>query len=156
MCALANENGLFNQEPRSLQPPQVRRLRTGKTLFTENQVTVDVTEQPRGFCISSQVIFSLDDVGFTDNQCEVSSTEVFFLLNAFLLGGSVREADNRLSETWLRARFSSWSIGLMNTTTDNQTTHCMRANALPNMLLFKDNLSLINAFCPGECDKGIQ
>lgn len=153
-CALAKKNGLFDQG--ALQPPLVRRLSTGKTLFTENQVTLNVTDQPTGFCISSQVIFSLDDVGFTDNQCEVSTTAVFFLLNAFLLGGSVREADNRLSETWLRTKLSSWSIGLMNTTTDNQTTHCIKANALPNTLLLKDNLFLIHAFCPGECEKLIQ
>lgn len=153
-CALAKKNGLFDQG--SLQPPLVRRLSTGKTLFTENQVTLNVTDQPTGFCISSQVIFSLDDVGFTDNQCEVSTTAVFFLLNAFLLGGSVRESDNRLSETWLRTKLSSWSIGLMNTTTDNQTTHCIKANALPNTLLLKDNLFLIHAFCPGECEKLIQ
>lgn len=64
----------------------------------------------------------------------------------------MRVADNRLSETWLRAWFSGWSIGGMNTTTDNQATHCLRAQVLlPNMRIFKDNLSFVEAFCPGVC-----
>jgi hypothetical protein len=152
-CRIAKIFGLINPEqPPSLWPPIVRNWATGKVLFTENQVTLDVSEQPFGICISSTLIFTLDDLGLTDNQCEVTSTAVFFAVNALLFGGSLREADNRFSETWMHALFSTFSIGGMNTTTDNQSTHCMRANALlPGMLVFKDNLALVSAFCPNEC-----
>ena len=152
-CQLAKLFGLINPEqPPSFWPPIVRNWATGKVLFTENQVTLDVIEQPLAFCLSSVLIFSLDDLGMTDNQCEVTSTAVFFGVNALLFGGSVREADNRFSETWLHAFFSTLSLGGMNTTTDNQSTHCLRANAfLPNMLLFKDNRAFITAFCRDEC-----
>jgi hypothetical protein len=127
-------------------------LTTGKTLFVENQVTLEVPEAPLGFGISSIVVFSLDDVGFADNQCEITSTNVFFYIDALIAGGSVRVADNRLSETWLRTGFSAVSIGGMNTTTDNQSTHCMVAiPLLPNMRVFTDNLFLIQAFCPDAC-----
>ncbi len=154
-CAMAEQLGLVNPgPPPSLWPPIVRDWATGKVLFTENQVTLDVIEQPLGFGLSSILVFSLDDVGMTDNQCEVTTTQVFFGVNAFVFGGSVREADNRFSETWLRASFSAFSLGAMNTTTDNQSTHCLRAEStLPGMLVFRDNLALITAFCPQACSR---
>ena len=152
-CTLAKLLGLINPEqPPSFWPPIVSRWATGKVLFTENQVTLDVVEQPFGICLTSMLIFSLDDLAMTDNQCEVTSTAVFFWVNALLVGGSVREADNRFSETWMHAAASAWSIGGMNTTTDNQATHCLKAQSVfPGMLVFRDNLSFVTVFCPGEC-----
>jgi len=112
-----------------------------------------VITQPQGFGgLSSIMILSLDDLGFVDNQCEISSTSVFFFIDAFLFGSSVRVADNRFSETWFRTWLSAWSIGLMNTTTDNQATHCILATALiPTLRIFRDNLFLVEAFCPRLC-----
>ncbi len=153
-CDFAKDFGLMNvsTRPPSLWPPLMRKWNSGKTLFTENQVTFDVVEDPVAFAFSSIAVFSLDDLGFTDNQCEINSTNVFVLTDVALGAGSVRVADNRFSETWLRALFSGVSIGGMNITTDNQATHCLLAQALlPNMLVFKDNLSLVEAFCPGIC-----
>ena len=152
LCAISILLGLVNlEQPTSLAPPFIRRWATGKTLVSENQITLDVIDQPPDFGISSILILSLDDLGVVDNQCEISSTNVFYLLDAFLIGGSIRVADNRFSETWFRTFISALSIGLMNTTTDNQATHCMLAAALPQLRIFRDNLSLINAFCPNAC-----
>ena len=157
-CELAKGFGLVNiySKPASFWPPMTRQWATGKTLFTGNQVSFDVTDDPFAFAFSSTAIFSLDDLGFTDNQCEVSSTNFFLLSDVVLGAGSVRVADNRFSETWLRAFFSGFIIGGMNTTTDNQSTHCLRAMSLMsnNMLVFKDNLALVEAFCPGACKQG--
>ena len=156
-CLFAKALGLINffSKPASFWPPMTRKWATGKILFTENQVTFDVTDEPIAFAISAIAILSLDDLGFSDNQCEISSTNFFVLTNAMLGAGSVRVADNRFSETWLRALFSGFSIGGMNTTTDNQSTHCLVAMPLlPNMLVFKDNLSLVEAFCPDACKQG--
>jgi hypothetical protein len=153
-CQLAKLYGLINlgSSPPSLWPPFVRQWSTGKTLVTENQITLDVIDEPSGFGIGSILIFTLDDLGMTDNQCEITSTNIFFFADAVLAGGSLREADNRFSETWMHAGFSSLSVGGMNTTTDNQATHCMRALALlKNMLIFTDNLALVTWFCPNEC-----
>ena len=87
-----------------------------------------------------------------DNQCEITTTNFFYFVDAVLFGGSLRVADNRFSETWMRAGFSALSLGLMNTTTDNQATHCLQAQALlPGMRVFKHNLALVRAFCPGDC-----
>ncbi len=154
LCALAKVFGVINPGPPvSVWPPLVRNWATGRVLFTENQVTLDITQQPFGFGLSSILIFTLDDLGLTDNQCEITSTAVFFLLDAFFFAGSVREADNRFSETWGRVALSAWSLGIMNTTTDNQSTHCLKANALlPQLLVFRDNVAFIEALCRNECE----
>jgi hypothetical protein len=152
-CQLAILFGAINpNSPPSFWPPLVRLWNTGKTLVTENQITLDVPDEPFGFGISSILIFTLDDLGMTDNQCEITSTNVFFYFDALLAGGSVREADNRFSETWMHALLSSLSLGGMNTTTDNQSTHCLFAQAaFPNLLIRKHNLAFVSAFCPGIC-----
>jgi len=153
LCQYATLHGLINPgPPQSLWPPIVRRWATGKTLICENQITLDVTDEPSGFGLSSVLAFSLDDLGMTDNQCEITTTNMFFFVDALLAGGSVRVADNRFSETWRHAGYSSLSIGSMNTTTDNQSTHCLRAQSLMNLLVFRDNLALVTAFCKQECE----
>lgn len=156
-CLYAKLFGLINifSKPVTFWPPMSRNWATGKTLFTENQVTLDIMDEPFAFAISSIAVFSLDDLGFTDNQCEISSKNFFVLVDAIFGAGSIRVADNRFSETWLRAFFSGFSVGGMNTTTDNQSTHCLRALALlPNMRVFEHNLALIEVFCPDECKQG--
>ncbi|HEV7389955.1 MAG TPA: DUF6519 domain-containing protein [Gemmatimonadaceae bacterium] len=153
-CIPAKYFGLVKPtRPVSPWPPLVQEWATGKTLFTENQVTLDlIDDEAFGIHISSILVLTLDDLGMTDNQCEVTTTNVFCATDALLLGGSVRVADNRLSETWMRAIYSAVSFGIMNTTTDNQSTHCLLARAsLPILRMFKHNLAFIRAFCPGEC-----
>jgi hypothetical protein len=142
-----------SNDPFKLWPPLSSYWVTGKLLFTENQVSLDVTDGPFAFALSSTLVLSLDDVGFTDNQLEVSSTNLFVPADAVVLGGSVRIADNRFSETWMRTFFSAITFGGMNTTTDNQSTHCIQAQSLlPGKLIFRDNLALIEVFCPNECE----
>jgi hypothetical protein len=155
LCDWAKVLGLiWPTEPPQFWPPVSAWWATGKFLMTENQVTLDVATQPFSGAVSSITVFSLDDIGFTDNQVEIASTNVFFYVQTLLFAGSLRESDNRLAETWRRAILSSLSLALMNTTTDNQSTHCMRAIALlPNLLMREHNLVLLNAFCPDACGK---
>lgn len=152
-CAVAKTMGAVRPtKPVSFYPPLVGKWATGKTLVTENQITLDLIDEAVGLRISSILVVTLDDLGMTDNQCEVTTTNVFCAADAVLLGGSVRVADNRLSETWMRTRFSALSFGIMNTTTDNQSTHCLLVGAaMPILRMFKHNLAFIRAFCPREC-----
>ncbi|HEY6805613.1 MAG TPA: DUF6519 domain-containing protein [Pyrinomonadaceae bacterium] len=155
ICTLAKTFGVgFPGPPAAFWPPLVKNWATGKTMLCENQITFDVTDEPQSFSVSSIVVFSLDDIGFTDNQCELTSTNVLLGTQAFLVGGSVRESDNRFSESWMHVEYSAWSIGGMNTTTDNQSTHCLRAQTLFGLRVFRDNLYFTNVFCPGDCDEG--
>lgn len=153
-CEYARTFGVYDtsRKPPALWPPLVRRWATGKLLLSENQITLDVIDDEGLLGITSVLVASLDDVAMVDNQIEISSTQQVYVFANLAIGGSVRMADNRFSETWMRAAYSGVSMGLMNTTTGNQSTHCMRANAmLPNLLVFRDNLSLIEAFCEDIC-----
>jgi hypothetical protein len=153
-CLYARLLGLIDwiSQPPGFWPPLARNWATGKLLVSENQVTLDLVDEPFGVLLSSVTALSIDDVGFVDNQLEVSSTNVFVVAANFIAGGSVRIADNRLAETWMRALFSALTVGLMNTTTDNQATHCIRAIApMPALRVFRDNIFFIEAFCPGVC-----
>lgn len=153
-CDVAKWMGLLSTHGQ-LQPPLSLHWATGKTLFQGNRVRWEGNhEPPLRLAASSVLIASLDDVGVHANQFEIESTYRVFLTDLLALGGSVRVADNRLSETWMRSFFSGLSAGLMNTTTDNQATHCLSASSLlPNMQVFRDNLSLIEHFCPNECGR---
>jgi hypothetical protein len=58
LCTFAILAGLIDiQNPPNLAPPFIRRWSTGKTLVSENQITLDVITQPFGFGISS-ILFS--------------------------------------------------------------------------------------------------
>ena len=69
------------------------------------------------------------------------------------LAPTVRSNDNRLAETWGRAIWSLYSIGLLNTAADNQSTHCISAIGLKTAV--HHNLILAEAFCDQACgDRG--
>ncbi|MFB3133581.1 MAG: hypothetical protein ACE10K_13770, partial [Rhodothermales bacterium] len=100
-------------------------LANGNVLFSNNQCTLDLLEPGVGLSLTSILIVTLDDVGFHNNQCDSSLLDDFVLSQAILFGFfSVRASDNRFKETLLRALFSAVTMGVMNTTTDNQGTHC--------------------------------
>ena len=153
-CILAKILGLVDwvSQPMGFWPPISRNWSTGKILVSENQVSLDLIDEPFGVLLSSLATLSLDDVGFTDNQLEISSTNVFTLAANVIGGGSVRVSDNRMAETWMRAFYSGLTVGIMNTTTDNQATHCILAAApLPQLRVFRDNIFFVETFCPNAC-----
>ena len=157
LCRYARLLGIADYSTRQprLAPPLAGRWASGKVLFQSNQVTLEVPDDPFSVALTSVLAMSLDDVGMLGNQVEVTSTSVFVFFANAVFGGSVRMADNRFSETWMRAGFSGATAGLMNITTDNEATHCLRAQSYigTNMLVFRDNLSLIEAFCPNACGR---
>jgi len=132
-------------------------LPTGKTLFSDNQVSFHMTEPEQGFDLSSVLLVSLDDVGASDNHFEyhvAAPLRRIALADLVAIGMTVRTNDNRLSETWGRAFFSILSLGLMNTAADNQSTHCIRAIGLRTAVA--NNLVLGELFCPDLCSGGDQ
>jgi hypothetical protein len=114
----------------------------GNVLFSDNQVMLDLLDPTghgvpigggalAGLQLSSILIVSLDDVGFADNQCDCNLffnfdlSADFVFSQAILAAWSVRMADNRLKEGWFNAQLSGITFGLMNATTNNQSTHCI-------------------------------
>ena len=72
-----------------------------------------------------------------------------------LLEVSVRASDNRFKEGWFNAIYSAITIGLMNATTANQSTHCILVYALlASLKVDSGNKSLYDAFTKGGCDTG--
>jgi hypothetical protein len=101
-------------------------LPSGDVLFANNRTTLDLRAPEFNFTISSQFIFSLDDVAYVGNQSECTSVLDIVLSDVIVLGTTVRAADNRFQEGFTLTPFSLISIGLlMNTTSLNQASHCI-------------------------------
>jgi hypothetical protein len=107
----------------AIQPGRI--VANGNVMFCNNQCVLDLLEVEQSVSVSSIFIITLDDIGFHSNQCDCSLSADFVLAQAILFGPSVRASDNRFKETLLRAAWSLVSLGVVNTTTDNQSTHCL-------------------------------
>ena len=117
------------------------RLANGNVLFDDNQCVLDLIETGFSLAVSSILIISLDDVGFASNQCDCSLFDDFVYVQAALLAMSVRATANRFKEGRYNALLSAFTVGLvMNTTTQNQATHCITAKAgTPALLVAAPN-----------------
>jgi uncharacterized protein DUF6519 len=100
-------------------------LANGNVLFADNRCDLNLLETGLGFALSSIAIISMDDVGFHDNQCDCNLLDDFVVVNAAVIAASVRMSDNRFKEGVMNAALSAATIGIMNATTDNQSTHCL-------------------------------
>lgn len=113
-----------------------RQLLNGSVLFTNNQClleSIEPSENRLALRQTGQFIFGAsiailtgDDIGFHDNQCECLLAHVRLLTDVGLLATmSVRASDNRFKEIVHSVFFSGITSGRLNTTTDNQATHCL-------------------------------
>ncbi|UOQ64805.1 DUF6519 domain-containing protein [Hymenobacter volaticus] len=110
-------------------------LPSGKTLFNDNQVVLDLRTLESEQCISAQMILTLDDISFTDNQVECAGFTALLhnqspsidmvLFNTFLFSVSTRCSNNRFTDGFSYTFFSLISFALMNTAIGNQATHCL-------------------------------
>lgn len=112
-------------------------LPNGKIMFSDNQTTLDMRSDTQNIGTSSQLIFSLDDVAFDDNQSEcagfissalISPVVDIVIFNTLLFGISIRSNNNRFLDGLTFTVFSLLSYGFMNTAIGNQATHCMLIN----------------------------
>jgi hypothetical protein len=134
-------------------------LNNGNVLFNDNQCSLDLMETGLSLSLSSILILSLDDIGFQNNQCECNLIDDFVIAHAILAGISVRASDNRFKESSLLPRkqkkvglpFSAITVGLFNTTTDNQSTHCLWIMGHPNLTVDHSNVSLNMINNPTAC-----
>ena len=101
-------------------------LANGNVLFSNNQCGLNLMNQLVDGAVSSIFIASLDDVSFHDNQCDCDLFlgDLIFV-HAILFGMSLRVTDNRFKEGLVGAWLSAMTLGLMNMTTNNQSTHCL-------------------------------
>src|SRR5262249_16619001 len=114
-------------------------------------VLLDGPESEPNLITSALAILSIGDVSMEGNQCDVSLGRATYLaINAWVLAWSLRLTDNRFQETLFHALLSAatWA-GMMNTTTDNQGTHCFFAAG--GQLVKDPNLSLVDPVVPEWC-----
>jgi hypothetical protein len=125
-------------------------LANGNVLFSNNQCTLNLMDQIQEFALSSVLIASLDDVSFHDNQCDCDLLlgDLVFT-QAILFGISLRATDNRFKEGLWGAWLSAVTLGVLNMTTDNQSTHCLLV--LGAIVEDQPNHSLLDAFSPRLC-----
>lgn len=114
-------------------------LPSGQVLFNDNQVTFDQRDFELDISISSVAIATLDDISFVSNQLECAGLAMvmnltdqgpFFPLDygitdGLLVGATLRTEANRFQEGFSGYLYSLISIAGANTTTGNQSSHCM-------------------------------
>lgn len=117
-------------------------LANGNVLFCDNQCVLDLLEGGFGLALASVTILSLDDIGFHNNQCDCNLFDDFVISQAFLFGISLRVSDNRFKEGLLNALYSAVTLGVLNTTTDNQATHCLLIRGWTGLVVHQLNTIL--------------
>ncbi|MEM7037766.1 MAG: right-handed parallel beta-helix repeat-containing protein, partial [Bacteroidota bacterium] len=126
-------------------------LPSGQTLFANNQVTLDMRNLEIDLGLSATLVVSLDDIGFTDNQCEVKGLWIptgqsqapvipldILLFDTVLAAPSVRTHGNRFQEGFTFTLYSLLSLGILNSTTGNQSTNCLFTFGVREV--FRDNI----------------
>ncbi len=128
---------------------------SGKTLFTANQVMLDLRGITQSKTMSSVMIFTLDDLGFSNNQSECATLVAHtgspdtdkVLYNTYLFGVSLRANDNRFTDGYTIVWFSLRAYGIVVSVTDNQASHCLSINGNPLYLKKDPNTVIFPAHC---------
>jgi hypothetical protein len=122
-------------------------LPSGKILFDNNQVTLDMLTPGIQGVLSSQLLVSLDDISYTGNQAECTSFFDGLFFDVGLVGATVRTCNNRFQEGFTLTPCSLFSYGFMNTVVANQATHCLIPLGMPAFVQYSNNSILISINC---------
>ncbi len=125
LLGLAGLGQIDPEQPgRQSEGDDLRLLANGNVQFNDNQVVLDNLAPAVTLALSSVLLVSLDDVAMQDNQCDCDKFLDLVLIDALVLGFSVRVQGNRLKESFGTTFLSALTIGLFNDTSHNQGTHC--------------------------------
>jgi hypothetical protein len=102
-----------------------QRLGGGETLVNDNQISLRASSARTSGTISAVLVMSGDDVSLCDNQIEIENDAGFFLTDGLVLGATVRVDNNRFQERLFAGHLSAVTLGFLNNTSHNQTTHCL-------------------------------
>ena len=128
------------------------QLPDGDTLFNDNQCRL-----ARGDSLAAQLIWTLDDLGYGDNQSNALaeglalSDNITLFANTFLIGRTLRATNSRFKEISSFGREGDFRISLisrsvlMNNTTNNQGDHCIFP--FDTLVVDAGNQELDNQFC---------
>ena len=120
-----------------------KSLLSGSILFADNQCeTINAARGESKELFSAILIASLADISFNANYCNLLTAHPF-LAQTIVFGATVRVSDNYFQEIERNVKFSANTFGLLNTTTDNQSTHCLFIRG--KVFLNRYNLTFIDA-----------
>ncbi len=148
-----DDNG-FAYRRGSVRSPAVN-LANGNVLFTDNQILLDLLDARSTQVSQSITILTADDLCFAENQCDAVLAKDYLQFQAFLWSRTLRVENNRFKERLGQAAFSALALSnVMNTTSGNQSTHCLIAQSFTaNMTIDKDNLVFAEVSIPGFCKR---
>ncbi|MCB9569529.1 MAG: right-handed parallel beta-helix repeat-containing protein [Myxococcales bacterium] len=129
--------------------PLLLVIPTGDVLFADNQVLLDLRDAAQELALAAIGIFSLDDVSVEGNQSSCCLYGDVVWVHAMAVGMSVRFCQNRLKEPLPSAFLSGITYGLANTTTLNQSTHCLLIRGPQKIDV--GNIEAVEALSPGTC-----
>jgi hypothetical protein len=90
-------------------------------MVADNQIVAEVGRDASG---SGAVVYSDDDVAFTNNQVQLK-TSTFIEINVHVTAATLRVVGNRFSEPPSFANTSCYGIGRLLAATANQGSHCL-------------------------------
>lgn len=129
-----------------------RLLANGQVLFSDNQVNLDLLARGLSLALTSVLIVTLDDLACHDNQCEANLFDDFLIAHAIHVAFSQSTSGNRWKEGLFNALLSAFTLTFtMNTTTDNQGTHCIVVRGWPSRIVDDHNIVLLQGVL-GESD----
>ncbi|MCX6243096.1 MAG: DUF6519 domain-containing protein [Bacteroidetes bacterium] len=147
----------YENVPESDFYSQLQLLPSGSVLFSDNQTFLDLREKSNEMALSSQIITTMDDISFDNNYSEILSWFSLkqrnydrIVVDAALIGFTVRSNNNRFQEGLTLARWSLLSLGFSNLAIGNQASHCLHIiskNEVPAELRSNLNYILFNQGC---------
>jgi hypothetical protein len=127
-----------------------QRLRGGETLVNDNQISLRASSGRTSGTISAVLAMSGDDVSLCDNQIEIENDAGFFLTDGLVFGATVRVDSNRFQERLFAGFLSAVTLGFLNDTSHNQTTHCIMALGPDQTRVTDGNRSLFDLTASGK------
>jgi hypothetical protein len=125
-------------------------LAGGEILFNDNRVRLEpAIASGRPLC--SVLLLSLDDVSMEGNQSTCALQVETITTNSIVGGWSVRVADNRFEENLSATSVSAVTLGMLNSTTDNQSTHCLLVIGHPALTVNQPNRALVDIAGDTRC-----
>lgn len=116
----------------------------GAVIFTNNICQLEARASGRR-CLSSVLVFSLDDLIFANNQCWLDGPRGTASLDAWLLAGSVQVNGNRFQEALgFPVVVSGLTIGALNITSQNISTYCLFAKGTLQQEIDVNNLVIVS------------
>jgi hypothetical protein len=142
---------IADTQPQPVEPLEERRVLVGGNIqFVDNQVVLDALDGVSTFALSAITLLTLDDLALSDNQSDCDLTLDFLATNALAIAFSTRATSNRFKEGLFNALYSAFTLAFLNTTTDNQGTHCFVRVGFP-FPPTGENTTLVQVFNRDAC-----